>query len=108
MSELVHIHLQGLWPRSEHPQRMLGRFDEGGELVFAKAPDMDLEWTREPEEAAEAFDRRVCQTILEARGLPPLPGGPSLARLMQPSSPSRSKRLPAEPRHRVPLKRADA
>jgi hypothetical protein len=73
---------------------MLGRIDEAGELVFAKAPDMDLEWTREPGEAAEAFDHRICQAILAARGLPPLQARPSLVRLR------------AEPCHRAGLKGA--
>ena len=69
MPHLAHIRLQGLWPHAAHPVRLLGRFDARA-LIYAIAPDMDLEWTRQPKKSAESFDRRICQDILKARGLP--------------------------------------
>ena len=69
---LQNIHLQSLWPRGCHPQRLLGRF-VGDDLVFALAPDMALSWERLPKETPEAFEHRIVDGILFARHLPPLP-----------------------------------
>jgi hypothetical protein len=66
MPHLAHIRLQGLWPHTAHPVRLLGRFDVGA-LVYAIAPDRDLEWTRRPKETPDAFDSRVCRDILDRR-----------------------------------------
>jgi hypothetical protein len=57
-SSLVNIRLQSLWPRGCHPQRLPGRFDGAGELIFALAPYLQLEWTRQAKKSADAFDLR--------------------------------------------------
>ena len=69
-ARLERIILRSLWPSSSHPIRLYGRF-ERGELVFCSAPDMGLEWTRAGQ-SAEEFERLVVNSILQARGLPPL------------------------------------
>ncbi len=94
MNDLQHIRLSELWPSSASPVRMLGGF-LGDELICATAPDMGLEWCRYPDETAEAFERRISNSILEARGLPPLPAQPPLVerRLAQASTMERRAML---------------
>ncbi len=78
---------------------MLGRF-LGGELVYAQAPDMGREWVRYQDELAEDFSRRISNDILEARGLPPLPGQPPLVDMRLAAAPAATPgRLPRGPRH---------
>src|SRR5208283_2796883 len=69
MPHLAHIRLQGLWPHPAHPVRLLGRFD-ATELTYALAPDLDMEWSRQPKETPDAFDLRICRDILAVRGVP--------------------------------------
>jgi len=70
---LVNIRLQSLWNHGGcHPARMLGRFNDAGELIYAKAPDKGLSWERKPDESSEAFEDRICEAIMIARHLPPL------------------------------------
>ncbi len=71
--DLQNICLQSLWPRGCHPAKMLGRFNSADELTFVRAPDMDFEAWRDPDESAEAFSQRVANAILARRGLPSLP-----------------------------------
>ncbi len=71
-SRLERIRLADLWPSAAHPQRLLGEF-RGAELWRAVAPDMDMQWLRQPTESAAAFERRICSSIRAARGLPAVP-----------------------------------
>jgi len=89
MPHLAHIRLAGRWPYAAHPIRLLGRFDAGS-LTYALAPDMDLEWQRQPKETPDAFDLRICRDILKARGQPEDLGPPP-----EPTATSRSGRREA-------------
>jgi hypothetical protein len=68
-SSLVNIRLQCLWPRGCHPQRLPGRFDGAGELIFALAPYFQFEWMRQAKESADAFDLRICRSRAQMRGV---------------------------------------
>jgi hypothetical protein len=98
MNDLQHIRLSELWPSSASPVRVLGRF-LGDELICATAPDMCLEWCRYPDETAEAFERRISNSILEARGSPPLPTEPPRVEMRLAHAPKVTFRA-NEPQHK--------
>jgi len=99
MSELVRTILQGLWPHASHPTRVLSELNDFDEIVRVVVPDMDLSFDRLPDETAEAMDRRVCNSILEARGLALLPSKPGMAEQLRANAPPPPERLRAEPQH---------
>ena len=71
MSEraLVRIILQSLWPSGLHPQRLEGRF-RGDELIYARAADMELEWSCGAKENGACFEHRIVASICARRGMP--------------------------------------
>jgi len=73
-----------------------GDFNALDELTYASAPDLEKAWCRFQDESAEQFSRRIANDILEARGLPPLPGrAPMQDRVgTVPVSPPRDKHPP--------------
>lgn len=60
--------------------KLFGDFNADDELTFCSAPDLEKAWCRFQDETPERFSRRVANDILEARGLPPLPGRSDLAK----------------------------
>ena len=106
--DLQNICLESLWPRGCHPARMLGRFNEAGELSYATAPDMGLSWERKPGEDPAEYERRITDAILLARHLPPLPRPlPRVEQMRAHAPPGNPGRLVAEPRHSGGSKLAD-